>query len=114
MWERIGSGNPNEESSREICRRADSVGILSNRDDIIHPVRPGLAEKNQWAEGGRYLGLDVLARCSLSAITSPTEHEANGAQRLKPPQQLNKGLGRYTTPRVVTGIRPTLIHYRTI
>ncbi|AEA29027.1 transposase mutator type (plasmid) [Pseudonocardia dioxanivorans CB1190] len=77
LWRQIWSNNPSERLNREIRRRTDVVGIFPDRDSLIRLVGAVLAEQHdEWAEGRRYLGLDVLARARITAVpatTSPAE-----------------------------------------
>lgn len=78
VWTQIWSNNPAERLNREIRRRTDSVGIFPNRAAIVRLVGAVLAEQtDEWAEGRRYLGLEVLARCRTNLITD-TEPQIGG------------------------------------
>ncbi len=78
LWQQIWSNNPNERLNREIRRRTDSVGIFPNRDAIIRLVGAVLAEiTDEWAEGRRYLGLDILAKSRLTLVDNTGTEEAN-------------------------------------
>jgi transposase-like protein len=80
VWRQIWSNNPSERLNREIRRRTDVVGIFPDRDAVTRLVGAVLAEQHdEWAEGRRYLGLDVLTR----ARTTATQAEPTTGEQLE-------------------------------
>uniref|UniRef100_UPI00048EA7B3 IS256 family transposase n=1 Tax=Nocardia sp. CNY236 TaxID=1169152 RepID=UPI00048EA7B3 len=81
IWRQIWSNNPQERLNKEIRRRTDVVGIFPDRQAIIRLVGAVLAEQHdEWIEGRRYLGLDVLARSR--GLTDPTTEQEENPEAL--------------------------------
>ena len=81
IWRQIWSNNPQERLNKEIRRRTDVVGIFPDRDSLVRLVGAVLAEQHdEWTEGRRYLGLDIMTRArgadepepAKEATTEPT------------------------------------------
>jgi putative transposase len=78
LWQQIWSNNPNERLNRAIRRRTDSVGIFPNRGAIIRLVGAVLTEiTDEWAEGRRYLGLEILAKSRLTLVDNTGTEKVN-------------------------------------
>ena len=64
-----GSALPREQVS---LTRTDVVGIFPDRNALVRLVGAVLVEQHdEWLEGRRYLGLEVLKRARLTTVPGP-------------------------------------------
>jgi transposase-like protein len=86
IWRQIWSNNPQERLNKEIRRRTDVVGIFPGRDALIRLVGAVLAEQSdEWTEGRRYMGLELLAKSRIRIVTTepdPTDQPAPAPEAL--------------------------------
>ena len=61
------------------------VGIFPDRDSVTRLVGAVLAEQHdEWAEGRRYLGVDVLARAAAVGTAPEPTHPQSELPELEP------------------------------
>ncbi|GAB03645.1 hypothetical protein GOAMR_03_01550 [Gordonia amarae NBRC 15530] len=67
-----GPTTPPSDSTARSAVAPTSWESFPNRDAIVRLIGAVLAEQtDEWAEGRRYLGLEILNRCRLTLTTDP-------------------------------------------
>jgi len=83
IWRQVWSSNPQERLNKELRRRTDVVGIFPDRNAIIRLAGAVLMEQNdEWAEGRRYIGPDILAK--IGTTTSDDTGPAKEVNAIEP------------------------------
>jgi hypothetical protein len=80
------------------------VGIFPDRNAVIRLIGAVLAEQHdEWAEGRRYFGLDVLGRARLTLIDN-TDHNQEAPRHQRHQRVTPRSItpSRYTTPQDLT------------
>jgi putative transposase len=72
VWRQIWSNNPKSGSTGRSAGALTSSGSSPTATPSSGWSAPSSRSNDEWTEGRRYLGLDVLARSRLTTIPDPT------------------------------------------